>query len=180
MLRFHGLGRGKPVRQPEGSSGTARKAPAEIRVQKDLDNIDLPPNSSISFEDRAKILEFKISLLPDEGFWQGANFLFDFTIPYSYPHDPPKVKCSTKIFHPNIDLQGNICLNVLRQDWKPVLSISTIVFGLLHLLLEPNTDDPLNPQAAEVLRLNQAEFSRLVRSSLRGETIRGESFPRLI
>jgi ubiquitin-conjugating enzyme E2 M len=40
-----------------------------------------------------------------------------------------------QVFHPNIDLDGNICLNILREDWKPVLSISSIIYGLQFLFL---------------------------------------------
>jgi ubiquitin-conjugating enzyme E2 M len=45
------------------------------------------------------------------------------------------VKCMTKVYHPNIDLDGNVCLNVLREDWKPVLNINTIIYGLNHLFV---------------------------------------------
>lgn len=51
----------------------------------------------------------------------------------NYPHEPPKVKCETLVYHPNIDLEGNVCLNILREDWKPVLTISSIVYGLQYL-----------------------------------------------
>lgn len=49
-----------------------------------------------------------------------------------------------QIYHPNIDLDGNICLNILREDWKPVLSLQAVLVGLQYLFLEPNADDPLN------------------------------------
>jgi ubiquitin-conjugating enzyme E2 M len=38
-----------------------------------------------------------------------------------------------QVYHPNIDLEGNVCLNILREDWKPVLNINTIIYGLFHL-----------------------------------------------
>ena len=38
-----------------------------------------------------------------------------------------------QVYHPNIDLEGNVCLNILREDWKPVLNINTIIYGLYHL-----------------------------------------------
>ncbi|XP_009474734.1 PREDICTED: charged multivesicular body protein 2a [Nipponia nippon] len=53
-----------------------------------------------------------------------------------YPHDPPKVKCETMVYHPNIDLEGNVCLNILREDWKPVLTINSIIYGLQYLFLD--------------------------------------------
>ena len=67
--------------------------------------------------------------------YRGGKFGFSFNMPVSYPHEPPKVKCTTKVYHPNIDLEGNVCLNILREDWKPVLSISSIVYGLQFLFL---------------------------------------------
>ena len=70
-----------------------------------------------------------------QGFYKGGRFVFNFKVSPNYPHDPPKVKCKTLIFHPNIDLEGNVCLNILREDWKPVLTINSIVYGLQYLFL---------------------------------------------
>lgn len=66
---------------------------------------------------------------------RGGAFLFTFHVTPAYPHEPPKVKCKTKVYHPNIDLEGNVCLNILREDWKPVLNINTIIYGLNHLFV---------------------------------------------
>lgn len=78
------------------------------------------------------------------GYYQGATFKFTFKFKKSYPHDPPKVTCTQVVYHPNIDLEGNVCLNILREDWKPILNVQSIVIGLQFLFLEPNPDDPLN------------------------------------
>jgi hypothetical protein len=51
---------------------------------------------------------------------------------------------SHQIYHPNVDLEGNVCLNILREDWKPVLNLNAVMVGLQYLFLEPNADDPLN------------------------------------
>ena len=61
---------------------------------------------------------------------------------------------------PSLCLDGNVCLNILREDWKPVLTINSIVYGLQYLFLEPNPDDPLNKEAATELQANRDEFSR--------------------
>ena len=76
------------------------------------------------------ILNFKLTIDPDEGMYKGGRFDFDFKINQNFPHDPPKVKCTQKIYHPNIDLEGNVCLNILREDWKPVLNLNAVVVGL--------------------------------------------------
>lgn len=94
--------------------------------------------------------------------YKGGSFTFSFSINANYPHDPPKVKCTEtvclrqrvsnnrcpsfvfQIYHPNVDLEGNVCLNILREDWKPVLNLNSIMVGLQYLFLEPNAEDPLN------------------------------------
>lgn len=79
-----------------------------------------------------------------KGFYVKGTFKFTFKLNANYPHEPPKVLCRQKIYHPNIDLEGNVCLNILREDWKPVLNLNSILVGLQYLFLEPNADDPLN------------------------------------
>ena len=81
------------------------------------------------------------------------------------------------MYHPNIDLDGNICLNILREDWKPVLSISAVIYGLQFLFLDPNPDDPLNTEAAAVLRDNPKLFATNVRRAMQGGYVAGTSFP---
>ena len=95
--------------------------------------------------------------------YRGGKFTFSFNINTNYPHEPPKVKCIPKvstftsrhsyvfqpltrpqIYHPNVDLEGNVCLNILREDWKPVLNLNSVMVGLQYLFLEPNAEDPLN------------------------------------
>jgi ubiquitin-protein ligase len=50
----------------------------------------------------------------------------------------------TQVYHPNIDLEGHVCLNILRDEWKPVLDINTVIYGIIYLFYEPNPNDPLN------------------------------------
>jgi len=125
-------------------------------------------------------MSFCIDVTPEEGYWRGAQYRFTFTIPPLYPHEAPKVKCDTRIFHPNIDLQGNVCLNILREEWKPVLSISSVIYGVLYLFSEPNPNDPLNQEAAKLLRDNQSDFDRTVKKTLKGYAIGGTQFPKLL
>eukprot|EP00389_Voromonas_pontica_P001139 GDKH01001698.1.p1 GENE.GDKH01001698.1~~GDKH01001698.1.p1 ORF type:complete len:189 (+),score=21.20 GDKH01001698.1:94-660(+) len=188
MIKLN-LGRGKPApaaenategAEPSTAPGTRKRQPSELRVQKELDELELPPATTINFPDKDVLMKFDVMIQPDEGYWKGAKYSFSFTIPPGYPHEPPKVKCETKVYHPNIDLKGNICLNILREDWKPVLSINSVVYGLLYLFLEPNPGDPLNHEAAQALRDNKAEFKRLVERSLKGMTVAGETFPKLL
>ena len=93
---------------------------------------------------------------------------------------PPKVRFLTKIYHPNIDLEGKVCLNILREDWKPVLNLNAVIVGLQFLFLEPNASDPLNKEAADDLRSSRESFRRNVRASMVGGSIRGVTYDRVL
>jgi len=71
-------------------------------------------------------------------------------------------------------------LNILRADWKPVLTLGSVFFGLMTLFLEPNPDDPLNKEAAELMIKNKTEFERNVKQSLKGGNFLGHQFPKLL
>ncbi len=92
----------------------------------------------MEFKDANDIMNFALYITPSEGIYMGATFHFTVNIPNTYPYNPPKVHCHTLIYHPNIDLEGHVCLNILRQDWMPVLSLNSVIFGMLALFLEPN------------------------------------------
>ncbi len=61
---------------------------------------------------------------------------------------PPKVRFMTKIYHPNIDKLGRICLDILKDKWSPALQIRTVLLSIQALLSAPNPDDPLDNQVA--------------------------------
>jgi ubiquitin-conjugating enzyme E2 M len=82
------------------------------------------------FPDPDDTLNFTLTIDPDEGMYKGGRFHFTFAIAQGFPHEAPKVKCTQKIYHPNIDLEGNVCLNILREDWKPVLNLQAVIIGL--------------------------------------------------
>ncbi|KAH6566974.1 hypothetical protein BASA50_000595 [Batrachochytrium salamandrivorans] len=185
MLNIMSLKRDKMAAASAGgvATGASRKpktTAAQIRLQKDLGDMDhLPSTMSLSFPDKNDLFNFSLTLAPDEGFYKGGVFVFTFKVDTDYPHKPPKVLCTHKIYHPNIDLSGNVCLNILREDWKPVLNINSIMVGLQYLFLEPNAEDPLNKVAAEVLRSNRRLFERNVDMTMRGGSLDGVVFDKV-
>lgn len=168
----------------KNEDAAAKKKPktsaAQIRVQKDLTELDLPSTMKTHFPDPADLLNFTLTIVPDEGMYKGGSFNFSFTINPNYPHEPPKVKCTHTIYHPNVDLDGNVCLNILREDWKPVLNLNSVMVGLQYLFLEPNADDPLNKEAAEELRKNREQFLYTVKTSMRGGNIKGVQYDKVL
>lgn len=161
--------------EKEGASGSGsgkRASAAQLRINKDITELELPKTcQGPDFPNPDVLLEFTLAICPDEGFYRNGKFVFNFKVSEDYPHSPPKVKCLNTIYHPNIDLDGNVCLNILREDWKPVLTINSIVYGLQYLFLEPNPDDPLNKDAAALLKSNRRLFEQNVQKSMRGGMI---------
>jgi ubiquitin-conjugating enzyme E2 M len=164
----------------------------------DLNELSLGSTMRIDFPNRDDILNFSLTIEPDEGMYKGGSFIFTFVINQNFPHDPPKVKCTQKIYHPNIDLEGNVCLNILREDWKPVLNLNAVIVGMQvcqhlsmnvrarlitatqFLFLEPNASDPLNKEAAEDLRINREGFRRNARTAMGGGSVKGQSYDRVL
>lgn len=158
-------------------SGAPVQRSGELRVQRDVNELDVPSSMEVSFPDVDNLMDIRLELRPEEGYYVRGRFRFHLKVPDDYPHKPPKVKCETKVYHPNIDLDGNVCLNILRQDWKPILTLSSILYGLQLLFLEPNPDDPLNKEAAELLKRNKYQFARNVNTALRGGWVGDTYFP---
>lgn len=130
---------------------------AHLRIQRDLADIEIV--SYIKFiREENEWMNFYILFHVQAGFWKGFTYKFSFQIPEKYPFEGPKVKCVDYIYHPNIDVQGNICVNILRP-WKPTYSIQSIIFALEFLFNEPNANDPLNNEAAADMRNNLTEFA---------------------
>jgi len=160
--------------------GKKKRTPGEIRIQKDIAELDGGTVAETIFPSESDLTHFYVTVSPDSGFWKGATYKFTFSIPADYPHKPPKVLCETTIYHPNINLEGNVCLNILREDWKPVLDINAVIYGLIYLFYEPNPDDPLNHEAADLYRSNISRFEQTVQRTLRGGSFQGKTFARLV
>jgi ubiquitin-conjugating enzyme E2 C len=93
--------------------------------------------------------------------YEGLTFKLSIEFPSTYPHKPPFVKFETACFHPNVDQNGVICLDILKDKWSPVYNVKAILLSIQSLLGEPNNDSPLNTQAAELWH-NQVEFKKLL------------------
>jgi len=138
---------------------------SELRFTADKDGIEVD-----FYNGPEDLMNFKVNIKPKSGIYKDGKFAFDIKVPTTYPHDPPKVQCETTVYHPNIDMEGHVCLNILREDWKPVLNMQSVVFGLQYIMLEPNADDPLNKEAANDLISDKDRFSQIVRSTFAGKS----------
>lgn len=94
---------------------------------------------------------------PDDSPFEGGLFKLELFLPDDYPMSAPKVRFITKIYHPNIDRLGRICLDILKDKWSPALQIRTVLLSIQALLSAPNPDDPLANDVAELWKINEAE-----------------------
>ena len=87
---------------------------------------------------------------PIDTCYQGGIFDVDIVIPDDYPFKPPKMKFDTKIWHPNISsVTGAICLDILKNEWTPALTIRTALISLQALMCEPVPNDPQDAVVAK-------------------------------
>lgn len=112
--------------------------------------------------DRVDYLNVTINGAKDTPY-EGGIFELRMLLTNSYPMDPPKIFFQTKIFHPNIDDRGKICLDILKDKWTPAINIVKVVISILALMSEPNPSDPLNNKAADLWINDKEEAIRIAK-----------------
>uniref|UniRef100_A0A671QUD8 E2 NEDD8-conjugating enzyme n=1 Tax=Sinocyclocheilus anshuiensis TaxID=1608454 RepID=A0A671QUD8_9TELE len=130
----------------------------------------------VSIRDRLLIKEVSEleANLPNEGYYLGGKFQFEIEVPEAYNMVPPRVKCLTRIWHPNIAETGEICLSLLREHsidgtgWAPTRTLKDVVWGLNSLFTDLlNFDDPLNIDAAEHHLRDKEDFRNKVQDFIK-------------
>lgn len=99
---------------------------------------------------------------PDETSWEGGTFQLELSFSDDYPNKPPQVRFLTKMFHPNVYMDGTICLDILQNQWSPIYDISAILTSIQSLLSDPNPNSPANSEAARLYEENRREYNRRV------------------
>jgi ubiquitin-conjugating enzyme E2 D/E len=127
------------------------------RLKKELNDMqkdDTPNLSAAPINDN--LFEWNAVILGPVGTpYEGGIFNIRISIPPGYPFKPPTFIFKTKIYHPNINSAGSICLDILKNQWSPALTLSKILLSICSLLADPNPDDPLVPEIANLIKNNK-------------------------
>ena len=121
------------------------------RIMKETQRLSQEPVVGIYAEpDDKNYRHFFVKIAgPSQTPYEGGMFEAELYLPEEYPMVPPKVLFRTKIYHPNIDKLGRICLDILKDKWSPALQIRSVLLSIQALLSAPNLDDPLDEEIAE-------------------------------
>lgn len=131
--------------------GSSLSAHAQKRITKQLQSMWNDKLVEVTLKTIAGSMSdlLAICLGPRETSFQGGIFFARVFIPEDYPFKPPTIQFLTKVYHPNIDPRGFICLDILSYQWSPAQNIDKVLLSIVSLLDTPNPDDPIRAEVAQ-------------------------------
>lgn len=169
----------KPTEAAEPSRRISVRDKLLVKEVQEMEST-LPPGCRVKFDDPNSLHDFVLVVSPEPEQvggsgtcpWHGGKFRFHIFCSEEYNMSPPAVKCLTKIWHPNINEAGDVCLSILRTSsvgnqgmgWAPTRRLKDVIWGLNSLFTDLlNFEDPLNVEAAEHFQRDPAGFRSKVR-----------------
>jgi len=131
----------------------------ERRIQTELLEMkNSPPDNCSAGPIGDDLFHWRATILGPEGSpYEGGIFKLKIDFPADYPFKPPRVVFLTKIYHCNINSAGGICLDILKDQWSPALTTGKVLLSICSLMNDPNPDDPLVSDIANLLKNNKKE-----------------------
>jgi ubiquitin-conjugating enzyme E2 D/E len=132
----------------------------ERRIKKELEELQKnpPENCSAGLIAANDIYQWQATIMGPEGSpYHGGLFYLKINLSTDYPFKAPKISFVTKIYHCNVNVNGAICLDILKDKWSPALTISKALLSICSLMDDPNPNDPLVHEIAELLIKDKAK-----------------------
>lgn len=144
---------------------TKNNSTSARRLQRELAELTLDPPPNVSAGPKGdNLYEWVSTILGPKGtVYEGGVFFLDICFSTDYPFKPPKLVFKTRIYHCNINSQGHICLDVLKDQWSPALTISKVLLSVTSLLADCNPHDPLVGSIAQQYLSNRDEHDKMAR-----------------
>ncbi|XP_025099659.1 ubiquitin-conjugating enzyme E2-24 kDa-like isoform X2 [Pomacea canaliculata] len=165
-----------PQPGPSGNRGTSVASSSQNRARPSTPSLEkdtkTPPKMTKNLSTSARsagpkgdnLYEWVSTILGPKGsVYEGGVFFLDIHFSPDYPFKPPKVVFRTRIYHCNINSQGVICLDILKDNWSPALTISKVLLSVCSLLTDCNPHDPLVGSIAQQYTSNREEHDRIAR-----------------
>jgi ubiquitin-conjugating enzyme E2 A len=122
-----------------------------------------PPDGITAAPETDDIMKWKAVMFgPVDTPWEGGTFTLEVNFSEEFPTQPPRVRFLSKMFHPNIYNNGEICIDILQNQWSPIYDISSILTSIQSLLCDPNPKSPANQEAARLWAENRREYDKRV------------------
>lgn len=147
------------------------------RLQKEkLEMMKSPPEGLSASPVEDELYHWVATIVGPSGTpYDGGIFNLDFNFPVDYPFKPPKVRFTTRIYHCNINTNGAICLDILKTNWSPALTVSKTLLSIQSLLNEPNPEDPLVSDIATLYKSDKKKHDEFARHQTRMYAMEGSS-----
>ncbi|ROT70513.1 ubiquitin-conjugating enzyme E2 D2B [Penaeus vannamei] len=132
------------------------------RIAKELEDLaDNPPDYCSAGPVGNDLFHCQATIMgPRNSPYEGGLFDVAIDFPKDYPFKPPRISFKTPIYHINIDVDGDICLDILGSEWSPAISLSKVLLMIVALLNEPNPDDPLRWEAFQEYKNGKESYDR--------------------
>lgn len=156
---------------------------AVLSLTKQLKELQKNPidGCSAGLEDPTNIFRWSVVIMgPPDTPYEGGIFKATMVFPADYPNNPPQMRFTTEMFHPNIYTDGRVCISILHppgddpdhyedvsERWLPVHTVVSILISVISMISSPNTESPANVDAAKLLRDNPEEFAKRVQRTVR-------------
>jgi ubiquitin-conjugating enzyme E2 D/E len=133
------------------------------RIKKELDDINTnPPTNCSAGPIDDNLYSWRASIVgPENSPYVDGLFYLKIDFPYDYPFKPPKISFITKIYHCNINSSGGICLDILKDEWSPALTVSKLLLSICSLMDDPNPNDPLVPEIANLYKSDKEKHNQI-------------------
>ena len=146
------------------------------RIVKETQRLLAEPVAGISATPYADNLRYFAVAIegPADSPYERGIFQLELFLPADYPMAPPRVRFLTKMYHPNVDKLGRICLDILKDKWSPALQIRTVLLSIQALMSAPNPDERRDTTVAELWKSNEEEAMRRAREFTRSFAMKEE------
>jgi len=136
---------------------------------------------TVDLKDDSNIMEWNVYILgPPETAYEGGVFKASMIFHNEYPTQPPKLKFLSEFWHPNVYVDGTVCISILHppiddptsgerieERWSPAQSVETILLSVISLLSDPNISSPANVDASVEFRNKPNAYRERIKKTCR-------------